>query len=228
VPTSTPAPSPTPAPIDGLWWNSLDAGPAGADVTKERSAQSGTPFDQVVVERGATLTFHESDNGSMDARHDVEKRQNAYYEWSTSFGQHSLWFGRVSVKFDGMPAGDLRLIRSKEGDDLQFTIDVMRDGSVRVVDAKNRRIGFTSTSIRANSWFRIGWMVDQRTGEIQVAVFNSPEASIPSAALTTGSGNNVGSSTSQVQIGRSGSQHFSEVFWTDDPAVSTEGWIGPA
>jgi Glycosyl hydrolase family 26 len=227
TPTSPP-PTPTPAPIDGLWWNTLDGGPAGSDVTPERTSNTGTPFDQVVVERGASLTFHESDTGRMTAKHDVEKRENAYYQWSRSFGQHSLWYGRVSVKFDGLPSGDLRLIRSKDGHDLQFAIDVMHDGLVRVVDAKNQRIGITSTPILGNTWNRIEWMIDQRRGVIQVAVFTNEASSIPSATLTTGNWSNIGSSTSEVEIGRSGSQQFSEVFWTDDPAVSTTGWIGPA
>jgi hypothetical protein len=228
APTPSPAPSPSPAPIEGLWWNTLDGGPAGANITPERTANTGTPFDQVVVERGATLTFHEGDSGRMSARHEVANRENAYYLWNKSFGQQSLWFGRVSVKFDGLPAGDLRLIRSKDDDTLQFAIDVMRDGRVRIVDAKNRRIGITSTPILANTWNRIECMIDQRTGVIQVAVFTDVDATTPAATVSTSTGNNIGTRTNEVEIGRSGSQHFSEVFWTDDPAVSTAGWIGPA
>jgi hypothetical protein len=229
--TPTPAPTtppPSPVPVDGFWWNSLDSGTAGATVTPARTVGSGTPFDRVVTERGGAVTFHESSNGNLSAKHEVGKNQNAYYEWSSSFGHQSLWFGRVSVRFDGLPSGDLRLIRSKEGDDLKFAIDVLKDGRVRVKDAKNQRIGITSTAIPPSTWFRIEWKVDHRTGVIQVAVFATAGGSTPSATLTTGTGSNIGTGTSQVQIGRSGSQEFFEVFWTDDPAVSTKGWIGPA
>jgi hypothetical protein len=70
-------------------------------------------------------------------------------------------------------------------------------------------------------------MVDHATGSVTILLFNSPNLTIPTDILLSPDGVPIGPDTDQVQIGRSGSQFSSVEFWTDDPAISTGGFVGP-
>ena len=74
---------------------------------------------------------------------------------------------------------------------------------------------------------RIEWGVNHATGQVEVRLFNSPNLTTPTESVVSATGQAIGPSTDTVQIGRSGRQAFSTVFWTDDPAVGTAGFIGP-
>jgi hypothetical protein len=69
--------------------------------------------------------------------------------------------------------------------------------------------------------------VDTIAGQIELLIFNSPDSAIPTDSASSGPGQRVGNGGG-VHIGRSGTQPFSTVFWTDDPGVSTNGFLGPA
>jgi hypothetical protein len=164
----------------------------------------------------------------MAAKHVASAGQNAAYGWGPSFGSRSLWFGRTYVWFDQLPAGDLRLVRAEGGGSLRMAIDVMRNGKLRIKDGANVTVGTTSLPIATRAWVRIEWKVDQRTGVIEVRLFNSPNSTTASAVLTTATRLAIGSTTDTVQIGRLGSQGFTSTFWTDDPAVGWTAYLGPA
>ena len=70
-------------------------------------------------------------------------------------------------------------------------------------------------------------MVNHDVGSVQILLFNSPNLTTPTETLLSPDGVAIGPDTDQVQIGRSGSQRSSTEFWTDDPAISTGGFVGP-
>lgn len=163
----------------------------------------------------------------LSARHTVGPGQNSFYNWDHSLGAWTTLYGRVYVWFDALPAGDLRLIRGKTNSALSFAIDVLRTGKLRVRDRSNKMIAQTSTTILTRGWVRVEWRVDIASGQIDLRVYNSPNSTTPTDSVTTGPGQAIGPNSSAVQIGRSGTQAFSAVFWTDDPVLSGSGYLGP-
>jgi hypothetical protein len=164
----------------------------------------------------------------MSAMHVSAVGQNASYGWGPSFGRHSQWFGRTYVWFDRLPTGDLRLVRAESGGSLRMSIDLMRNGKLRVKDSSNTTIGLTSAPIVTGAWVRIEWKVDHVSGTIEVRLFNSPNSTTPTSTFTSAAHQAIGSDTDGVQIGRSGTQRFASTFWTDDPAVGWTAYLGPA
>lgn len=139
-----------------------------------------------------------------------------------------MWYGRVYVYLPSLPSGDTRLIRSLgAGDSLEAVIELTRQGTVRVRDSANRVIGTTRQAILIGGWVRLEWKVDHASGRIEVRVFNSPNLTTPTETMVTSSGQSIGSRPLRVQIGRSGTQSFSSSFWTDDPSLGTDRFIGP-
>ena len=110
---------------------------------------------------------------------------------------------------------------------MRFAIDVLENGSLSLKDSENRTIVTTSSSILTGGWVRIEWMVNQAAGSVTILLFNSPNDTDPTETLLSPDGVSIGPDTDQVQIGRSGSQHYSTEFWTDDPAIGTGGFLGP-
>ena len=163
----------------------------------------------------------------LSARHTVGPGQNAYYRWNRSFSGWSNWYGRVYVWFDRDPAGDLRLIRSKDTSGLGFAVDLLRSGQLRVKDSLNRSVAQTRASITTGAWVRIEWHVDLSARQVEVRLYNSPNSTVPTEAIVTATGIAIPTIMSEIQIGRSGSQSFSAVFWTDDPGISSLGFLGP-
>lgn len=137
------------------------------------------------------------------------------------------WYGRVYVWFDSLPEGNARLIRSKGEAGLRFAIDLLPDGRLSLRDSENNSIMTTSSSIITGGWVRIEWMVNHAAGSVAILLFNSPNLTDPTETLLSPDGVSIGPGSEQVQIGRSGSQRTSTVFWTDDPAIGTSGFLGP-
>ena len=192
-------------------------------------SSQGFAFDAVSATSGASVTYDTTHTRGvgLSAKHVLAPGKDAYYEWSRSFGTQARWYGRVYVWFDGLPGGDLRLIRARGNSTLRFAIDVMHGGQLRLKDGSNVTLAITRASIVTGSWVRIEWGVNQATGQIEVRLFNSPNVTTPTESIVSATGRAIGPSTDTVQIGRSGSQTFSVTFWTDDPALGTTGFIGP-
>jgi hypothetical protein len=210
--------------------NTLNGGVLGASLSGANSGSaSGNPFDGVAIEGGASLVYdntHTRGQG-LAARHTVGPRQNAFYRWDRSFASWSTWYGRVYVWFDQLPTGDLRLVRGKDASGaLSFAIDLLKSGKLRAKDRANGTIAQTWSPIATGAWVRIEWRVDAVTGQIDLRIFNSPNSEAATDAATSGWGRMISVPT-EVQIGRSGTQPFSATFWTDDPAVSASGFLGP-
>lgn len=163
----------------------------------------------------------------LAAKHVLGPHANAYYEWDHSFAWASRWYGRTYVRFNAKPDGDLRLVRAKHGDDRRFILEVLRNGRLRLKDQNNVTIGTMSNTIAIGSWVRIEWMIDDPSGSIQLELFNDPNSTTPTETLRA-TGQHIGDSTNRIQIGRVGHQAFSATFWTDNPAISTRGFLGPA
>jgi hypothetical protein len=215
--------------IPGTFANDLDGGPLGASLESNYGASGGYGFDGVAIGETSSLVYDDTHTHGvgLSARHTVGWRQNAYYKWGPSLDDWNALFGRVYVWFDALPSGDLRMIRGKDGSELNFAIDILDDGRLRAQDRLNETIAQTSASIITGGWVRIEWRVDVVAGQIDLLIFNSPDSSTPTDWATSGPGRTIGNEGGGVHIGRSGSQPFSSVFWTDDPAVSTGGFLGP-
>jgi len=178
---------------------------------------------------GGSLTFDDSHTRGrgLAVRHEVDYRGNSYYGWDDSFSWSPTWFGRVYIWFDSFPEGSVRLVRARGDQALRFAIDLLPSGRLSVRDSWNRSIGTMSEEILTGGWVRVEWMVNHLTGSVEVLLFNSPNIPTPTDMIVSASGQAIGPDSDEVQIGRSGSQRSSVVFWTDDPAISTVGYPGP-
>jgi hypothetical protein len=226
-PNPNPSPSPNPNPATTLA-NSLDGGALGQPLSTDSSGGGGDAFDRVEVDPRASLTYdraHPRDDG-VTARHAVGANMNAFYAWHSGIDRWRSWSGRVYLWIGSHPSGNLRLIRSKDAAGPNFGIDLSADGGLRIIDGRNRTVARMRTAIRTDAWVRIEWRVNHETGRAEVRLFNRPDATTPTDTAGSGSGNRFSASTSVVQIGRSGRQPSSAVFWTDDPAITSGGWLG--
>ena len=190
--------------------------------------EGGSAFDVVVDNDGSvTIDATHTRGLGLAVKHEVSYHGNAYYGWGNAFTWAPIWSGRVYVWFDSLPEGSVRLVRAVSDGDLRFAIDISPSGALRVRDSDNDVIGAGSAEILTGGWVRIEWMVDHLTGTVDVLLFNSPNLFSATEMLTSPYGSSIGSSTDQVQIGRSGSQRSSTEFWSDDPAIGTGGFLGP-
>jgi hypothetical protein len=200
--------------------NSFDGGVAGASLAGDDSSGGGTPFDVVVTSGGSSLTYdstHAMGTG-LSARHAVGDRENAYYGWSTPFGERPILKGRVYVWFDALPRQDLRLVRAVDGSSLRWAIDVLAGGRVRVRDGANRTLVTSAIHISTGAWVRLEWTANHRSGTFALSISNDPSR-VVTRTTTSGPGRSIGPSVGQVQIGRSGTQKSSATFWTENPAL---------
>lgn len=214
----------------GTLATSFNDGVDGRALTAAASGGNGSsPFDAVRVDGNASMRFDSTHTRGvgLSIKHIVGSRANAYYEWSSSFGRQSQWYGRVYVWFDALPSGDPRLVRALDGQRLDLSIDLLRTGKLRIKDSTNTTLATTSQSIATRGWVRIEWQVDQRTGTVELRVFNSPNEVTPTETVKTMGGADIGRAADRVQIGRSGTQASTSVFWTDDPALSAARYLGP-
>jgi hypothetical protein len=231
VPSPTPPPSqpPSPGQAPPTMKNGLNAGPQGAPIqanggrSGRRSKVRG--FDAVSTTRGATLTFDAFHaRGPFSAKHVLNAGSDAYYEWR---GSRTVWFGRLYVWFDAFPAEDLRLVRARSAGALRCSINIRYSGQVGLQDENNAWVVQSSRSIALGRWVRIEWKVDQRKGRVQIRIYARAGAQTPTEVLRAGPRLDIGSSADQFQFGRSGSNGFAGTFWTDSPALSSEGFLGP-
>lgn len=207
--------------------NTLNVGPDGSTITSAGSAGGGNAFSAVTTEHGATLQYDNARvRGSFSARHSLPSGGNSYYAWNGSFRN---WYGRIYVWLDARPSGDLRLVRAVSGSSTLCAIDILADGSLRAVDSANNTIAsIGGRGIRTGRWVRIEWHVDHQAGLIEIRLFNRTDSNRPTATAISTSGHSIGSSSSQVQFGRSGTEPTAITFWTDDAAISSNGFIGPS
>jgi Glycosyl hydrolase family 26 len=225
TPTPTPSPSPSPPPSSGTKRNSLNAGPSGSAVNAGGSSGGGTAFSFVVADNGASMQYASSPARSgLSARHSLTSGGNAYYGWN---GTSSVWYGRVNVWLGSDPSQALRLVRGESNDSLRWAIDVLPSGALRFSDSNSSSVGSTQATIATGQWVRIEWTVNHAQGRVEIRLYNQASSSTVSGSFSS-SGVSLGSSSNEIDIGRSGTQGFSITFWTDDPAISTSGPLGPA
>ena len=204
----------------------MNVGPDESAIAAAGSSQAGNAFNAIGVHNGGSLVYDTAHaRGSFAARHSLPSRGDSYYEWD---GNLTRWYGRVYLWLDANPTSALRVIRAASNNTLRFAIDILASGQVRIVDSANRTIATIANTIATGRWVRVEWSADQSQGRVELRLFNTADSTTPTAVATSASGAALGTSTGQVQIGRSGSQAFAITFWTDDPAVSTTGYPGPS
>jgi hypothetical protein len=230
-PSPSPSPSPSPNPAVVSLSNTLDGGSVGSTVAAGGSQGAGRdPFDRVEIDRGASLTYDRTHprNPGVTARHVVGPHRNAFYGWHRSIEGWSDWNGRLYFWIGSLPSGPLRVVRSRDASGPNFGIDLGSDGTLRISDARNRTVASTRSAIRTDAWIRIEWRVNHETGRAELRLFNRQDSTTPTETVSSGAGMRFSRAAAVVQIGRSGRQSSSATFWTDDPALSSSGWIGTA
>lgn len=216
-----------PPPVSGpTLRNSLNLGPKGAPIQAGIAARTtaSDPFNQVVVSGGSTLTY---DNArtlrGFAAKHSLRPGGNAYYQWT---GVRSIWFGRLYVWLRQRPKSNLRLIRGSTDNELRCALDIMPNGTLRWLDQDNAPMIATTTPLATRRWVRIEWKVDHTRGQVSIKLYNTASSSKTTQAVWSATGRAVGLSAQEIQYGRSGTQPFAVMFWTDRPALSSSGWLG--
>ena len=202
---------------------------AGEPLEVDLRTIGGSPFDRIVDNNGSlTLDATHTRGPGLAVKHEVGYGGNAYYGWGSSFSWAPIWYGRVYVWFDSLPAGSARLIRARGDRRLRFAIDLLQSGASALKDSQNRTIVTTSSSILTGGWVRIEWMVNQPAGSVTILLFNSPNHHVPTETLLSPDGVSIGPDTDQVQIGRSGSHApRSSSGPTTRPSVRAGSWTGP-
>jgi hypothetical protein len=224
TPSSIPTP-PQPGSSGPVLKNTLDAGPQGAPIQAGEGRRQA-PFDTVGVTNGATLTYdRQRALGRFAAKHVLQPHSDSYYGWS---GIRYDWFGRIYVRLEALPAQNLRLIRAASDGDLRCSIDIMPWGVLQLNDQQNRPVVATSVAVNVRKWVRIEWRVDHVTGRVLIKLFNHPNSRKPTQVVRATPGSSIGSSSDHFQFGRSGNQPFGVTFWTDNPALSSKRYLGPA
>jgi hypothetical protein len=210
--------------------NPLDVGSVDTSVTTTSSGAGGSALDEVVASDGASIVFDTLDgtNNSrgLSARHTAPAGQPAYYDWKQSFRWQPTWYGRVYVRFDGEARGKVRIIRAKDDQSIRFSISVDRDGHVSIADAARDVVAMSSKQIDRRGWVRVEWKVDHASGTLEVRFYNDASSSRPDDVVLV-SHRNLGEATSRVSFGRVDQRSFATRLWTDSPALSILGWIGP-
>ena len=199
---------------------------AGAPIQAGGNGRRGDPFDEVSVTNGGSLTYdrHHA-RGRFSAKHVPQPGGDSYYGWT---GTRELWFGRLYLRLKALPIQNLRLIRAASGGVLRCSIDVMPSGALQFNDQRNQPVVSTSIPVNTQRWVRIEWRVNHLTGKVEIKLFNRPNSAKATQVVRADPGSGIGSSADRFQFGRSGHQPFAVTFWTDDPALSSLRYPGPA
>ena len=223
-----PSMSATPAritPTEPVLRNDLDLGPQGAPV-QAQTGGGGDPFSRVITTDGSSITYDATHAlGRFAARHNVTSGGNAYYQWT---GPRSIWYGRLDVWIGRRPPSGLRLIRGSSNRAFRCALDLMPDGSLQWDNHRNHAIVATTEPIALRRWVRIEWKVDHIHGQVTIKLFDAPDSPRATQTVMSAAGAAIGPSVREIQFGRSGTQPFAFTFWTDLPALSSIGYIGPA
>ncbi|GBC87758.1 Endoglucanase H [bacterium HR12] len=214
---------------DILRRNSFDGGAVGASLTVAGSGgTSGDAFDALALLGSAQLVYDGREVVSgLAARHVIGPKESASYVWNVSIPGDQRWWGRLYVRTETNPSGRIRLIRARSAGVLRLAVDLTRDGSVRVVDADGEPLLVTGVALPSRTWIRLEWAVDPTTGGVELALFDG-STDVALARASGASSSLMGAGLDQVRLGGQAGGSVTEfTFWTDEPALSLSGWIGP-
>ncbi len=216
------APSPPPPPLPPFR-NGLNGGPDGAPLG---DGGSGSQLVTTTVSAGAHLVFDDdkAPYGKFAAKHILpSETADSYYEWR---GERLLWYGRIYVRLKQLPSDNLRIIRARYASDLRGSINVSPGGALVFMDQDNDVVMRTATPILTRRWVRIEWVIDHPDQAATVMLFNRPNSQT-ATEIVSSNDVDIGYSTNEYHFGRSGSEDFAVTFWTDGPAISSGGFLGP-
>ena len=184
------------------------------------------PFDGVTATGGARLVFDDDKRpyGKFSAKHILSSGvADSYYRWN---GERLLWYGRVYLRLKRLPSSDLRLVRARFQGQLRGSINITPSGTIVFMDRDNAIVMQTSAVVVPRHWVRIEWMVDHPQQAVTMRLFRKPNSD-QATDVVSANGLDIGYSTDEYDFGRSGSSSFAVTFWTDGPAVSSDGFLGP-
>jgi hypothetical protein len=75
---------------------------------------------------------------------------------------------------------------------------------------------------------RIEWRVAHAPGVVTIRFYDDAGSTEPTDRVSSRARSSIGPSVDEVDLGRSGSQPFAFTFWTDEAALSSRGYPGPA
>jgi beta-mannanase len=219
--SSAPPLPPQPLPLFG---NGLNGGPDGASIGNGNG--SGHPFDSVTVTDGARLVFDDDKRpyGRFSAKHILPSGPaDSYYRWD---GERQRWYGRIYVRLKKLPPDDLRLVRARSAGDLSGSINISSAGTLVFMDRDNIVVMKTSRALVPRHWVRIEWVIDHSLRRATIMLFNQPNSRVATDVVSVRD-IDIGFSADEYDLGRSGNENFAFTFWTDGPAISSDGFLGP-
>jgi beta-mannanase len=212
---------PQPLPLFG---NGLNGGPDGASIGNGNG--SGHPLDSVTVAGGAHLVFDDDKRpyGRFSAKHILPSGPaDSYYRWD---GERLRWYGRIYVRLKQLPPDNLRLVRARSSGDLRGSINISSAGTLVFMDRDNVVVMQTSRALVARHWVRIEWVIDHPLRRATILLFNRPNSRVATDVVSENE-IDIGYSADEYNFGRSGKENFALTFWTDGPAISSDGFLGP-
>lgn len=206
----------------------FDAGSNGATVSAG-DAGAATAWDSVGSFGGNTLTYSNAHSyGRLAAKFDntaAPASQNSLI-WSTALGTVTEHYGRVYLYATYIPTGSYRVVQDGNG---QFMVFINSSGLVWSIDQGGTAVA-TTVPIALNQWVRIEWhWVNSITvGQVEIRLFNSPNSTSPTEAVSTAANRNTLASATSLEIGLGSGGGETGPIWLDNVVAGATSWPGPA
>jgi hypothetical protein len=207
--------------------NSFETGLAdetALTIANSDDGAAGNAFDTVTGT--VVLDSAQAAHGTLSARMDTTATAAAAVHWEgTAVGTVTEIYTRIYVYRTAVPAAQQRhmRIRNSSAADTCYSV-IHTDGDVYIFDAAG---GFSNmtTDLPLNQWVRLEYhlIAHATAGTWEVRMYSGDSATLLDSVSR--SSVNTGSDISQVRMG-STTVVNAGVFWIDDVAAATTGWIG--
>lgn len=212
----------------------FERGVNGATIaTTDPGAQTPWDFcDSVPTDTLAYDTEHVA-HGSLAAKiASGAVASNPGLYWRTvGFGTLTNHYGRLYLYRTSFPAALHQLATNFNiGAGLAVVkITILTTGQIAVRDQTNTVKGTMTNTIAINQFVRIEWHIvnDPTVGMIEVKLFNSPDATVPTETLTTPSNLATGAYSDDIRFGVHGAAQANQgPFWLDDLVAGVSEYPG--
>ena len=215
--------------------NTFEGGTNGTTISTGNSGGlSGNAFDVVNVPASGTVAFSnaEAAHGSLSGELATTTAGSPYVAWSNSMGtQNQVWF-REYLYFTANPGSAQRVFEPNSGGTAGGGVMVGTSGKLLTVDSSGTTETTSTNSIPLNAWFRIeGYVIGSATaGQVQVALFDSPDSTVSTEVNTTAGNLNTGGPLTVYRFGHGDGSTIANLgpFWMDNIGLSNAGYLGPS
>lgn len=214
--------------------NTCEGGSDETVVTTGNSGgASGDAFDVATASGTSTIKYDTAQqmHGTTSIRHDVDGSGSVTgLAWNTAMGSQTDFYARFYIFRSATPANQHRLVRFLDGagGTEAGRISWHTDGKIYSFDSTLAVPGGSSFTLTANQWLRweIHLVASTTVGQIEVKAYVGDSTS--EIGTYTRTGLNTLASIGELRIGNTITDTVGSPFWTDDFAVATGGYIGPA